>query len=284
MAVGKAEKEAYRLEVALRKPEIADIQKNIKDIAAKKTQNSRLAPYYSVELAVNYMKLIKLELGISDLSEEMIGIKNDSAQADARKSFLLVLQSFEEIVGKDIDRSLRANDEGIAKISLLNPAQILHLVEQIYLIFNDLKDKMGGGGRSGEEDKVLSGGSKWYWSFVDLQARVAVLTKNITDFSNVAKLRDPRTPYYKERRALMRLCQENIQSAAKEYRTKYELAGKIRDDMKMVIELLSVLRKINVLFGKTDEAEKIKNIIDANRQILEKEDTKKSQTASQKKK
>ena len=47
-------------------------------------------------------------------------------------------------------------------------------------------------------------------AFVELQARVAVITKNITSFSEVAKFRDPRTEFFYERRDLMQLCKDSL--------------------------------------------------------------------------
>ena len=165
----------------------------------------------------------------------------------------------EETVGDDIDRSLRENDEFIKKIEKFDAAQILAMVERIHDMFLILKQKVGEG-------------SKWKWSFVELQGRIAVITKNITNFSDVAKYRDHRTEFYRERLTLMQLCKDSLAESAKLYRTKYELSGRARDDMKRSIELLTALRKIHVLFGEDGEATKLKNTIDAAKQTLEAED------------
>jgi len=126
-------------------------------------------------------------------------------------------------------------------------------------ILNKMKNKFG-------QD------SKWKWSFVELQARAAVITKNITSFSEVAKLRDPRSEFFHERRELMQLCKESLTEAARQYRTKYEMAGKARDDLTESIYYLAALRKIHVLFGEDTEATKLKNIIDAAKMALEADD------------
>lgn len=278
MAIGQAEKETYKIEASHMKLEITELQKHIKEILLKQKQNEKLSGYYNLELAINYMKIIKLNLRISDLSMEMLGIKNDSAQNDARKNFFVLINAFENVVGGDVDRSLRSNDAYLARISQLTPAQILHIIKQLHLVFKELKEKVGGEGGVDANGKVLSGGSKWYWSFVELQARVAVVTKNITNFSDVARLRDPRTPYFKERKELMALCQTSLEDAAKSYRTRYELAGKARDDLKMTVEILSALRRINVLFANTEEAERNKNVIDALKQILAAEEPNKGKS------
>ena len=124
--------------------------------------------------------------------------------------------------------------------------------------------------------------SKWKWSFVELQARVAVITKNITSFSEVAKFRDPRSEFFYERRDLMQLCKDSLTEAARQFRTKYEMAGKARDDLKISYRYLSALRKIHVLFGEDTEAIKLKNIIDAAKIALEAEDKAKDKDKKEK--
>lgn len=286
MAIGKAEKAAYNDEIKDYKVAIDTNQKQIKEILAKKKQNPKLGSYYNIELSVYHMRVIGLYLKMSDLSLDMLGIKNDTFLNEARKVFYLVVQLLEEVVGNEVDRSLRANDEHIILIQEINPAQLLKFIIKVHSVFNELNVKVGGAEDPGDVGgKVISGGSKWRWSFVELQARVAVITKNITSFSDIAKLRDPRTPFYRERKALMALTMDSLNEAAKQYRMKYELAGKAREDMKRTLELLSALRKIHVLFGESEEATKLKNVIDAGKQALEAEDAaKKSKSAANAKK
>ena len=273
MAIGKAEKAAYNDEIKDIKVLIDNYQKQVKDATIKKKQSGNIKAYYCFELVIYYIKVIELYLKMSDISMDMLGIKNDASLNEARKGFYLVVQLLEEIVGSEIDRSLKANDEYLSFIDKFDPAQILRFIMKLHALFEDLNVKVGGVVESSDDDsKLMSGGSKWRWSFVELQARVAVITKNITNFSDVAKLRDPRTPFYKERKALMSLAMDSLNEAAKQYRAKYELAGKARDDMKKTLELLSSLRKIHVLFGDTEEASKLKNVIDAGKQALESED------------
>ena len=275
MAIGKAEKAAYNDEIKDYKVAVDTGQKQVKDIIVKKKQSPKLSAYYNIELAVTHMRIIGLYLKMSDLSMDMLGIKNDAYLNEARKAFYLVVQMLEEGVGNEVDRSLRTNDQHIAAISKIDPAQLLKFMQKLHSVFEELKIKVGGAEdamEGGGGSKVVSGGSKWRWSFVEIQARVAVITKNITSFSDIAKLRDPRTPFFRERKKLMVLTLDSLNEAAKQYRTKYELAGKAREDMKKTLELLSALRKIHVLFGESDEAMKLKNVIDAGKQALEAED------------
>jgi len=259
MAIGKAEKAAYNDEIKDIKKDVDENIKKINELLIKKKKMPGIEAYYNVEVVSYLMLIITLYIKMSDLSLDMLGIKNDTFLNNARKEFYKVLQMLEEIVGDDVDRTLRENDEYLVKIDRLNPAEILDFVKRVETNFVNLKNKVGEG-------------SKWKWSFVELQARVAVIIKNITNFSDVAKYRDPRVEFYHDRLELMHMCKDGLTEAAKQYRTKYELSGKARDDLKKSIELLSALRKIHVLFGEDEEATKLKNTIDAAKQALEAED------------
>jgi hypothetical protein len=65
-----------------------------------------------------------------------------------------------------------------------------------------------------------------------------------------------------------------LEEAAKQYRTKYELSAKSREDLKKSIEMLEALRKIHFTLGESTEADKIKTTIDAARLALEADDKK----------
>ena len=269
MAVGKAEKAAYNDEVKDYKREVDHIKKSINEAASKKKKHPTIASYYNLEMASRAMDTIDNYLKMNDLSVEMLGIKNNTFLENARKEFYKVLQFMEEVVGKDIERSLKQNDSYLATINRVNPAQLLVFIKRIHRIFENLRGKFG-------QD------SKWKWSFVEIQARVSVITKNITSFSDVARYRDPRTKFFSERRDLMQLCKESLTESARQFRTKYEMAGKSRDDLKTSIEYLAALRKIHVLFGEDIDASKLKNIIDAAKMALEAEDKSKEKAQKDK--
>jgi hypothetical protein len=124
--------------------------------------------------------------------------------------------------------------------------------------------------------------SKWKWAFVELHGRAAIITRNFINFSDLQKYRDPRTEFYGERRELLQISKNSLREAAQQYRTKYEQSTKVPGDILKSIELLTALRKINVLFGESEEATKIKNTIDALKQRLEAEEKDKEKKAKKK--
>jgi len=78
MAIGKAEKAAYAEEVKGIKGIIDNYQKQVKDATLKKKQGGNLKAYYCLELVIYYIKVIELYLKMSDISMDMLGIKNEA--------------------------------------------------------------------------------------------------------------------------------------------------------------------------------------------------------------
>lgn len=256
MQITKAEKAAYNDYIKEYHKEIDDLKKRIKELANKKKRKPAIAAYYNLEIIIEQIKIITLYISMSDASMEMLHIKNESFLNHARKDVYKLLQELEEIVGNETDRSLKENEDYLQRIEKVNPKQILNIIRSIHKIINILIKKMGEG-------------SKWKWSFVDIQGRIAVATKNIINFSDIQRYRDPRSDYYLERQELLKLCKSSLNESAKQYRNRYEISTKVPSDMLKSIDLLSALRKINLILGRADEADKLKDTIDALRVRLE---------------
>ncbi len=269
MAILKAEKAAYNDYIKELKIEEDETYKRIAELEKKKKELPRIKDYYTVEIVLELLKIILLDINMSDASVELLSIKNEATLKNARKEFYSVLQKMENLLGDEIDRSLKENEERLKNISRINPLQILKLIQRIHYTFATLIEKIGES-------------SKWKWSFVDLQARVAVITKNIINFSDVQKFRDPRTEFYRERRELLTLCKLGLRDVAQQYRNKYEQSTKVPGDLIKSIEFLSVLRKIHILFAESEEANKLKNTIEAMRARLEAEEKEKDKKSIKK--
>ncbi len=256
MPITKAEKAAYNDFVKGYKAKLDDLTKQIKEAEQKKKKMPGIKGYINVELILLYSKYIYTLLNMNKASLDMLKIKNERFLNDARKEFYRILQLFEEIVGKDIDRPLKENEEYLQSIEKLNPSQILNLIKELHTLLQKIMEALGET-------------SKWKWSFVELQGRVAVITKNLINFSDLQKYRDPRKEFYYERQEMLNLCKQSLSEAAKQYRNKYEISTKSSEDILRSIELLTALRRINILFGESEEAEKLKNTIEALRLRLE---------------
>ncbi len=263
MAISKAQKAAYNDDIKAVKVQSDEFEKKIKELSQKKKNNSNLEPYYNLEIATYLFSTIELYMKMNDLSVSMLGIKNNKSLDEAKSNFSKILLLLKETVGDELDReSLRENEEYLQKIDKLNPRQILDFLIRLDTIFFSLKNNMG-------ED------SKWKWLFVELQAKIAVIIRNFVNFSDVLKYRDPREPHFRDRREHIAMAKDSLEEAAKQYRTKYELSSKSREDLKKSIEILEALRKIHFTLGESNEADKLKTTIDAAKFTLEAGDKKK---------
>ncbi len=256
MPITKAEKAAYNDFIKGYKAKLDELTKQIKETEQKKKKMPNIKGYVNIELIVLYTKYIYTLLNMNKASLDMLKIKNERFLNDARKEFYRVLQLFEEIVGKDIDRPLKENEEYLQTINKFNPSQILNLIKELHTLLQKIMEALGES-------------SKWKWSFVELQGRVAVIIKNLINFSDLQKYRDPRKEFYYDRQEMLKLCKQGLSEAAKQYRNKYEISTKSSEDILRSIELLTALRRINILFGESEEAEKLKNTIEALRLRLE---------------
>ncbi|HDP81179.1 MAG TPA: hypothetical protein ENN21_10105 [Spirochaetes bacterium] len=256
MAISKSEKTIYNEHVKDLKAQIDASQKKLSELDKRKRENPRITEYYTIESILELLKIILLNVNISDASLEILKFKNEKALKDARTGFFEVLKRLEQLLGDEIDRPLRENEERLQKIEKINPQQWLKLVQRIHYILSTLIDRIGET-------------SKWKWSFVDLLGRVAVVSKNAVNFSDVQKYRDPRTEFYYDRQELLKLAKQSLRDAAQQYRNKYEQSTKVPGDMLKSIGFLSTLRRIHILFSETEEANKLKITIDALRARIE---------------
>ena len=262
MAISKAQKAAYDDDIKAIKIRSDELEKKAKDLFSKRKSNPNLEPYYNLEISTYMMSTIELYLKMNDLSLNMLGIKNNKSLDLSKSNFSKILLLLKETVGDEAERdSLRENEDYLIRIDKLNPRQILDFLIRLDRIFFDLRSNMG------EE-------SKWKWLFVELQAKLAIITRNFINFSNILKYRDPREPFFRDRNEHVRMAKNALEEAAKQYRTKYELSAKSREDLKKSIEMLEALRKIYFTLGESNEADKIKTTIDAAKFTLEAGDKK----------
>lgn len=259
MAVSNKKKTLFNAKVKEFKEKIEENKLKIKDLKIKAKDNEKLAPYYKIALATETLNMVQTYCQISDLSMEILNIKNESYLNNARKEIYNVFIPLEEVVGSAIDSSLNENQDVLKTIRLINPAHKLTLVQKLNSNILGVIDRFGSN-------------SKWKWSFVEFHSRAAAITKNLIDFRSLQKNRDPRSKFYMERQALLRLCKDSLKEASEQNRNKYELSTKVPGDMIKAINLLASLRMIYSQFGDKEELGKLKSAIDFMRQKLEKDE------------
>lgn len=264
MAISKEDKLRFAEASKDDKTNLTKYEKSLKEISDKRKKHQSIAGYYSLELADIYLKMIPIYLHISDLSNDIMGIKDSASQEKARKTYSNMLIVLEDIVGGDFDRPLAENKDYLQKIEKFNIRQTLELCKKMIFVYETLVDNFGSD-------------SKHKWHFVDNHAKIANVIKNMVNFATIEQFRNFRSEFYRDREDLLDLCKRTLEDAAKNVRSKYELSTQAPEDIKKAIWLLTSLRQINVIYGESEEAERNKTVIDALRQRFEQEEKKKEE-------
>jgi hypothetical protein len=167
----------------------------------------------------------------------------------ARKMFYEILLHLESIVSRTIDGPFSDYEKGLETISYFSDDQRYNLVRKIGFTIDMMIDTYGEN-------------TKWKWSFVEMQSRFAVISKNLLNLRTFVSGMDPRVEGYESRMAHLSLTKELLAQSANEYREKYELPKMQNiNDMKTGIMLLLALRRLHLVLGEVEQAEQIKRKI-----------------------
>ncbi len=255
------------------KEKAEEINNEIKKLEIDIAKNDPLAYYKRLTVANLYMNIILIYTKISDLSLEILGIKNEGYLEKARKLCYKFLSVLEEIVGTYIDAPLTENKEALEKIKKLDDVKRYKLIKKIAEVIQIVEERFGPN-------------SKWKWSFVDLDARAATVCKNLVDYKKIQGEMDPRIEGFAERMETIRFVKTYLRRVADRLREKYELSTQDPSEMKNAIKFLSVLMRIENIFKEGDEANNLKKNIKIWEEKLEQdmEAADKKKQAKQKKK
>jgi len=224
-----------------------------KDIRTKK---DALNGYRHVIIANEYLKIIGLYCAMNDESVQIMNFKNENYLNEARKLIYQVLIHLEDVVTPHIDIPPNDLEDKLEAIAKLNPQRKLNLLNAIGFRIQQVVDAFGDN-------------TKWKWSFVEIDGRYAVVTKNMIDYRVAIANNDPRKPYYVENLNLMRMVKEQLEKASRRYREKYEQTTKETEDIKKSIAFIAAMRRILILMGQSEEANKYKRIKELATNLME---------------
>jgi len=233
----------YKEKIEAIKTELKPLDKDMK------VKKDAFSNYRRIIAANQYLLIIALYCNMSDVSMELLNIRNENYLNEARKFIYKVLILIEEVVTPHIDISLTELEDNIQSIIKINPKRKLVLIRKIGYNISLIKDGFGEN-------------SKWKWSFVEIEGRYATILKNLIDYKASMSNNDPRKPFYSERVTLMRMVTEQLGQASKRYREKYELSTREPGDMKKAIDFLNALRRIHILSGNSEEAQNLKRTVE----------------------
>ena len=203
-----------------------------------------------VEAAVLYIQASSFIATTCYIAIEYIDVRSDNQLNDGRRYINKAIMLLEEVFGNHTDDSLSLNEEihEYFKDKLSDEWRYKFICSFGYIIdyFKYCYDE----------------NSKWLQNFIEIEARFAVIAKNIIDFKSYIKELSPEIEGYKFRVKLMELVKKLLAAAAEQYRTKYELQDKRLDDMKMALNIIASLRRIHVYLNEVEESEEKKKMYD----------------------
>ena len=197
------------------------------------------------ELADQYLNVVSYFNLMSTLSLSLLGIKNESFLNDGRKSCYKSIIYMEEIVSPYIDAAFSDYQQGVVSLKRFADRDKYRFLCKLGFAIDSIIEGFGAG-------------SKWKWSFVELQGRYAVIAKNLLNLKSFIMQLDPRVEGYSERLAHMQLVKKILQQSADRYREKYELSTMRLDDIKKAILFLAAMKRLHTLLGEVEEAEVVK--------------------------
>ncbi len=194
-----------------------------------------------IDVALNRTNyyIIMYELGIDYLHAH-----KDEYLSKARQTFMGVLDQIERVYTKNIDTTFSEIIEGLEK----NPVSfkaVNQILIKISITLNYLK-------------RNLYESAKYKYVYIELAGRVAAVLKNMFNFKEYQEKRDPRIEGYEDREFAIKEIMQMLEAATNGFREKFEMQGNDPGNMVRALDYLSMLRKIHVIAGDTEEAENLK--------------------------
>lgn len=228
-------------------------EKEHKESAAKDPAGTN---YQKLALAEDNINLVASYLLLNSLSQSFLGVKNETYLNESRKCIYKALIYLEEIVSPLVDAPFSDYEEGLSTISTFSDESRYNLVRKLGFAIDSIEQEYGEG-------------TKWKWSFVELEGRFAVVAKNLLNLKTFIAGMDPRVEGYSARMSHLSLARELLQQAADRYREKYELSTMRIDDIKLGISFLAAVRRIHIVLGEADHADVVKKKADIWRAKME---------------
>jgi hypothetical protein len=262
--VTEQDRQAYGEQVGIYQQQIDALLIREKNMLMMIEKDPTGASYKRLMLTDEMLFLTTLYLSKHTLSTSVLGVKNEDALNDARKTLYKAVIYLEEVVSNFIDAAFSEYEEKVDEIKNLPESKRYLLIRKLGLAIRMVTDAYGDN-------------TKWRWTFVELEARFATVAKNILDLKTASKDGlDPHSPDYDDTVYHLRLVKRLLLQAADRYREKYELSTGRIDDFRLGINYLLAHRRICLILNERNEAEESKKKADIWKEKMEK-DHKKSE-------
>lgn len=265
--VSEKAREIYLTKIKDFKKAIQDLQLTEKELTLQMRKEELKAPYMALKKSDIILNEVSYYVLMNSLSVAMLGVKNESFLNEARKACYKAIITLEDIFSDYVDAAYSEYEDRVLQVKAFGEKDRFKMIRKIGFAIQAIRDGYGEN-------------SKWKWSFVELQGRHAVLSKNCVDMKKLIAGMDPHVDGYAQRIHHMRLTQTMMQQAAEDYRRKYELSTRRMDDFKKAIDFLGGLRRLHVLLGESSEAEAAKKKADVWRHKMNLDQKKDEQEAA----
>ena len=242
-------KQKYARKLQEFKADMEQIRERERKVLALIQQKPEQASIRKLSLAHDSLNLVSYFVLMNDLSVALLGVKNDNHLNDARKGCYRGLIYLEEVVSTFIDAPFGDYEERIEPLRKVDEEKRYFLIRKLGFAVESIIAAYGDN-------------TKWKWSFIELEARFATVTKNMLDLKNLLPGLDPRVEGYELRLAHLNMAKRYMLKSANGYRQKYELSTSRIDDFKLAITYLSGLRRLHIVLGESDDSDALKKKID----------------------
>jgi len=247
----------FQAKIDFYKTKIEELASQIKNFTIEIMKNKEKEPILRIKTANLIMNQITIYCAINELSLFSLGVKNTAYLEKARQLLYEVIINLEKVVTNYVDVPFTDYADKLEKIAEYSDLDKLNLIKKIGYCIDLVKEEFGEN-------------TKWKWSFVEIESRFAIITKNLFDMRRFQKLDDPRENGFQDRRAHLSIIQRLLKDASNGYREKFELSTKDIEDLKKAIDLQKALLRINMVLGDNEKIENCKKQIEVWNTLLEK--------------
>ena len=239
-------REAFAVKMQPYKDSIDKVFEKEKSLFALMEKDSAGSSYKRMLLAEDMIYVTTLYVLINNLSVKILSTKGLDALNEGRKALYKAIIYLEETVSNLIDAPFSDYEDRVAQIANIPLTKRYELSRKLGLAIRLVVDAYGDN-------------TKWRWSFIELQGRLATVAKNMLDMKAASKIYfDPRNPDYDTAVYYFRLIKKLLGEAADGYRDRYELSTRRLDDIRLGINYLIALRRIQLNLGESEDAEETK--------------------------
>lgn len=248
--VSKEAKHLYSEKISEYKGSLEESSKKATQMKLILQRDDSGASYKRVLIADETLKQVSLYCIMNSLSLDLLGIKNEFFINEARKACYETIILLEGVFSNVINAPFADYKDNLVEIATYPVESKYNLIKKLGFSINLVKDAFGEN-------------SKWKTSFIDLEARQAVIAHNSIDFKNIVKELDPRErELFALHISFIEMTIRALNDAANSYRLNYELTSSKMDDFKKAILLLATLRRLYSYIGKKKELNEVQKKID----------------------